>query len=194
VAIYRVTFSGIYLGSVMQNVVHFEGSEGTGSLATIAVDMRDNWAVTMRNAHCSGFAYTNIAVKNLSDPSEQTYNLPYAAAGSGEPTPPHMVIAFILTLRGAAPGRRGRGRVYVAAPRGGWIANSVVTSAGLTSLQSLVINPISLRFVSPGNTSSLKLVIYHKNWADGPDVTSVASISARQYLGVQRRRNINVGV
>lgn len=193
-SILRITCSGTYLGSVMQNVLHFENPDGGVTLPNAAIDIRDNWADKMRNAHASGFAYTNIAVRDLDDVNAQTYNLPYAAAGVGEPSAPHMVLAFLLTLRGAAPGRRGRGRVYIAAPRSGWVSNSLMTGAGMSSLQTNAITPITTRFVGPGRTSALGLGIYHAQWGDGPSFTLAETLTLRQYLGVQRRRNINVGI
>lgn len=187
----RITLSGLYLGSVMQNVIHFLNPGDALTLAQAAADVRDNWADKMRNAHASGFVYTNIAVKNLSDLTVQTFNLPYAAAGVGEPSAPHMVLAILITLRCSAAGRRGRGRVYVAAPRSGWVSNSQMTGAGMSFMQANVIDPITTRFVGAGRTSNLELQVYH---ADTDSSSNVVSLTLRQYLGVQRRRNINVGI
>ncbi len=187
----RITTSGTYLGSVMQNVLHFANPGDAITLAQAAAEVRDNWADKMRNAHASGFAYTNIAVKNLSDLTQQTFNLPYAAAGVGEPSAPHMVLAFILTLRCSAAGRRGRGRVYIAAPRSGWVSNSLMTAAGMTFLQANAIDPITTRFLGASRTGPLEMQVYH---AESNSSSNVLSLTLRQYLGVQRRRNINVGI
>lgn len=193
-SVLKITTSGTYLGAVMQNVLHFDNPDGVTTLDAAAADIRDNWAALMRNAHCSGFTYTNISVRDVSSPASQTLNLPYSAAGVGEPSAPHMVLAFILTLRGAAAGRHGRGRVYIAAPRSGWVTNSQMTAAGMSYMQTNVINPIAARFVGSGRTSNLQLCIADYGGGDPPVLTSVTSLVLRQYMGVQRRRNINVGI
>lgn len=191
-SVVRVTISGVCLGQTMQNVIHFTNPDGTLSLPDICAEIRDHWLNSMSNCSTSSFVYTLVkaeTVGNSSPPPPAT--LAVAVAGVGVPTTNHVVLCFIFKLRTVVGGRRGRGRIYVMAPRADWIANSVPTGAGSAFMTGTVIPALMARY-GPAGDSPLILGVASRD--DPTDIKGVESIAVASYMGVQRRRNIGVGI
>jgi len=191
-SINRVTVTGVCLGQTMQNVLHFRNPDGGVSLPNVCIDIRDNFLNSMSNNSTSSHAYTLIRAEEVgtSTPAAPA-TLAIGITGVGTPTTTHVVLCFIWKLRTALGGRRGRGRIYVQAPRADWIANSVPTTAGINYMQGTVIPAIMARY-GPSGTSALDLGVCSRS--DPTDFKAVESIAVANYCGVQRRRNIGVGI
>lgn len=188
----RVTISGVCLGQTMQNVIHFLNPDDSVSLPAVCVDIRDNWLNSMSNCSTSSFAYTLVKAETVgtsTPPSPAT--LAVAVGGVGTPTTNHVVLCFIFKLRTQIGGRRGRGRIYVMAPRADWIANSVPTGAGSAFMTGTVIPALMARY-GPSGVSPLILGVASRE--DPTDCKPIESIAVASYMGVQRRRNIGVGI
>lgn len=193
-SIVRVTFSGVCLGQTMQNVVHFINPDGSMTLPAVCNEMLTYWIQPMVNCHTSSFSWTNIRAEDITSATPaQPATLAIAAAGVGTPTTTHVCLAFIFKWQTGVGGRRGRGRIFVPAPRADWVANSVPTQAGLNYMISNVIFPILQRFGSnPAGTSVLTLCVTPRNLSTPP--LGVENIAISPKMGVQRRRNIGVGI
>lgn len=191
-SVIRVTISGVCLGQTMQNVLHFTNPDDTLTLPAVCTDIRDNWLASMSNCSTSSFTYTLVRADRVdvaSPPSPAT--LAVAVAGVGTPTTNHVVLCFIFKLRTGVGGRRGRGRIYTMAPRADWISNSVPTGAGSAFMTGTVIPALLARY---GPTGASPLILGVASRDDPTDIKSVESIAVANYMGVQRRRNIGVGI
>lgn len=191
-SVIRVTISGVCLGQTLQNVIHFTNPDDTMTLPAICTEIRDFWCSPMSNCSTSSFSYTLIRAERVDTSTPPTpATLAVAVAGVGTPTTPHVVLAFIFKLRTVVGGRRGRGRIYVMAPRADWVANSVPTGAGSAFMTGTVIPAIMGRY-GPTGVSPLILGVCSRE--DPTDIKGVESIAVASYMGVQRRRNIGVGI
>jgi len=191
--IMRVTTTALLMGQTMQNVLHFRMAGGALTFQQIAENIRDVWVTRIKTHQTTDHVYNAISVSQVGS-QVATFTLPVNIPGTNiatnEGTP---FECMVIQKRTALAGRHGHGRFYV----GGVTTN--VAQKGL--LTAAVINnwTTSLNFLmsiygtlgEPGGP--LDLVIHPKGGGaeDGVDVTEMV---VRPWLGVQRRRNYNVGI
>jgi hypothetical protein len=189
--IFRVTLVQSMYGQQIQNVFHLRGASSDPlELSAIAEDVNTFWVNVVSAEQTASLVYNGIRVRMLESQFPtftKTINRPGAFG-----TDDQMLTfsAFILRLRAAEIGRRGRGRLYIAGLLKGWYVNGVVTAATITRWQ-LVINQLMGSYGPTGNRPYKLCIVPSKPPVEHRDVTTM---SIAPTLGVQRRRNIGVGI
>lgn len=189
--IFRVTLVQRMYGQELQNVIHFTGpSSDPLELQALADDVVANWIGNVRTRQTSEVRYLQVKVRLLESqfpPFTKTVNIP---GEFGPDTEVSTVLAFILRLRTAFIGRRGRGRVYIPGVLKGWTTNGLVDQDVIDEWNFQIANILGA--YGPGGSTNYRLTLCpHSAPFTNRDVTS---IQVAPSLGVQRRRNIGVGV
>jgi hypothetical protein len=192
--VYKVTISSIYLAQLTQNVMNFSSATGAGGTATgLATDLSNNWVENMRFLQNQNLSYTIISAQEMLpvplvpivlDISTKVGTL----AGNGY----HPSIAAIFAFLTFDPSRRGRGRYYM----GGVHAASVGTNGLVQSTalgQYVATATILKNRYSDGGSSIYRLCVGPRTYNDVNNYQATQTILARNYFGIQRKRNINVG-
>lgn len=192
-AVNRVTTTALYNNaSVVQNVFHFLNPDGFLSNQQICLEIRDNWIAIVKNLAAASCVWTNIRSERIDQVvNPAAANLAVNIAGTGNSNTPHVCLAFIIRLQTAIAGRHGRGRIYFGAPRPDWIGSSLVLAAGITFINGTTIPALMARYGPTGN-SGLTLGVHRKD--DRQSLIQISGMSLATTLGIQRRRNIGVGV
>lgn len=186
----RVTCTGLIYGQTCQNVLHFTNLNDVFNGALIAAEINANWIEYIKALQTSHFTWTNILVQNLDNAATPTFSLVISKQGGGlnEPRVPPFA-ALVLKISTTLGGRRGRGRVYI----GGMVSLAfelgVFTSSFMTQIATQTAN-IKSRY-GPTGASELRLGVMRR---DTGEISPLVDIQGRGTLGVQRRRNIGVGV
>lgn len=190
---YRVTVTGFLFGQTCQNVIHLEDPDGAVGLATTCTLIRDNWVNKHTINQGNNVRYTNILASDADNPAVAPFSLTIDRSGQGlsaERCP--SFACFVMKLLTAVGGRHGRGRVFFPGPAPDNFQFGVLTSGFITQWNDNVITPIMAAF-GPSGSTALRLCV-RARMPDGPDYNRVVSCQLRPVLGVQRRRNIGVGI
>jgi hypothetical protein len=192
--VYKATISSIYMAQLTQNVMNFKSETGAGGTATgLSTHLRDNWVENIRFLQNQNLSYTVISVQEMLPTPLTPIVLDISAkVGTLAGTGYHPSIAGLFAFQTFDPSRRGRGRFYM----GGVHAASVGTNGLVQSgaLGSYVATALILKgFYSSGGSSIYKLCVGPRTYASDGDYQVTQTILARNYFGIQRKRNINVG-
>lgn len=193
-AIYRVTFTGTHYGSITcQNVVTFKNQDGTLTEAQAAAELRDNWCTLLAAGQTTQFGWRNISVKNV-DNALSPYNLPVVVNGvdASDASSAVPVITQKFRIHTPVAGRAGRGRIYLPGYRQAYWNQGILTATGITNM-TVRLNAITARYVGALPPSGLQLGILKRN-GTGPDFIACDFLSLSNTPGVQRRRNVGVGI
>jgi len=189
--IVRVTASQTIYGQVVQNVIHFRNNSDTYVPATIAADFTTNWINEVRGFQNPGLHYFQVSVKNMDDPTGFTTNVPTDIFGGGffgSQTWP--TTAVLVQVRTAFGGRRGRGRIFIAGIHTGSFENGLFNASTVTSLNAFMAN-VKNHFIS-GVGSNLIIGVCNRGFT--PTFHSAIDLVVGSRPGIQRRRNIGVGI
>ncbi|HEY9758858.1 MAG TPA: hypothetical protein V6C97_27060 [Oculatellaceae cyanobacterium] len=189
--IFRVTTISRMYGQEIQNVFHLLGpSADPLEMSAIADHVAANWIVQIKNRQSAAVVYSTVKVRLLESqfpPFVKTINIPGAWNFDDEIS---TVLSFILRLRSNEIGKRGRGRMYIAGVLKGWTTNGLVDSDIIVSWNSTIANLMGV--YGPGGSGNYRLTICPSK---APFSTrEVTSMQVAPTLGVQRRRNIGIGV
>lgn len=192
---HRVTITGRYHGQTIQNVIHLRNLDGTHSNQAIAAFIVSDWVPVFQNLHHNSFQYVSAEVREILTPTPgPAFNLPFTLVGGGGTTESPSFSCFKLRFGTALAGKKFRGRYYIGGISQALFNSGMVISAtGITRLQA-VSNNIVQKWcgVGPGAIPGLDLVIAHKDTQILP--TLVISCIHAPIQGVQRRRNLGVGI
>lgn len=189
--IFRITTIGLMYGQQIQNQFHLLGpSADPLELQTIAQHVRDNWLAEIRLRHTQALRYNTIKVRLLESQfptHSETVNI---AGNFGFDDEVSTVLAFILRLRSGVIGRKGRGRLYIGGVLKGWTHNGLVDESQI-NLWNITIGAL-MGVYGPNGSSPYRLTIVPQK----PPFTTneVTTMQVAPTLGVQRRRNIGIGV
>jgi hypothetical protein len=192
---HRITVSARYGGQLMQNVLHFKNTDGALSPAALANNVLVNWVRKVKlcqTSDCNNFA---ILVQNLSAPTTAAFNLPISEPGT-QPSEHRMptFVSAVFKYSTAFAGRHGRGRSFIPGVPTDFVFDWQLSPAGIVNYQTNVVTPIVAAFVS-GGVAGMPLCVREHVPGSGTDILhEVIAIAVRQQLGVQRRRNIGIGV
>ena len=190
-SVFRVTIIASMYGQQIQNVIHFTGqSQGTTTLSALADEVAANWIGTVKQRQTSALVYNQVKVRELDGtlpPFVKTVNIPGSFGFDNEVS---TVLAFILRLRTANIGRRGRGRVYIGGVLKGWTTLGLVNGDIINAWNAVATT--LLGFWGPNGTSVFTLVLCPNK--PPFNTIPVVSMQVAPTLGVQRRRNIGIGV
>lgn len=197
--VFRAVLSGTFYGQTTQNVLFFEKENAAwpadGEL--LSTLLRDNWiggAAGIRDRVSSNHLWHEVRVYNTASPGDVPVILPMSLTGLRTNLPGNISpqSTFIMRLRGATGGRRGRGRSYVPAPPPEAFTAGIMTSGYVTAWQA-VLDSLTTKFLPPTNSLGFLLKI-RNNTPDADSYTTVVRLEMSNKYGTQRRRNIGVGV
>lgn len=190
----RVTVTALWYGGMnVQNVLAFNNPDGFLTPLQVAQEIRDNWLTIIRAKQSALLAWRDIRVDTIGDPSPPLHlainigGLDSVDSGLSHPT-----ISWKLRISSNTGGKRGRGRIYVPGIRYSHWQYGQLTSFGFTDLQP-VVDSLTARYIGAGGTSELFLGILPRGGSSGDFVTAT-SLSQSLTPGIQRRRNIGVGI
>jgi hypothetical protein len=195
--IFRAVLNCLYYGQVCQNVMHFKKSDGVwpGDANALAVALRDHWiggtqGIRFRQeATCT---WNQIQIYDAEDPNRAPAQLAIAVSGyetSFTGALPSFMAA-ILQIRSFVGGKHGRGRIYVPGITTGQF---VLGSLGAPAIAAwdTTLAQLTAAFLQSGS-SQFTLGIAPR--ATPANFLSADVIRIASHPGVQRRRNIGVGV
>lgn len=189
---YRVTFSALYLGRLIQNVVHFQDRIGQGELPPstqfIAQDVAEHWIQAQQLLHHTFYRWTSIECTEVRNPAPMpSWIEPLNFPGAGV-TESHSVTCFKIRWITNRGGRRGFGKYYVGGIN--WAlteGNNQISQTGKDRLLAFCA-AIEARYMGEAVIDMpMQLVILHKDKNDPPDFVTTCDFYPT--LGVQRRRN-----
>lgn len=196
--IFRVVMSGRMYGQTVQNVVHMHKSDATWPTDgnALAVAIRDNWIAGthgVKDLETTDVTWTEVKVYNADSPSLSPVALAISIQGfdSNGATQIFSFSSYVFRIRAISGGRHGRGRIYLPAPRFGNFIGGILTSAAI-SLINPVLAQLTAAFITSGGSTGFNVGIAPRGSPAsfiGADSITVASVA-----GVQRRRNIGVGI
>lgn len=188
---FRVTDIGTMYGQQHQNVLHFAGpSSDPLQMSALADEFTATWVTQMKGGQSQAYVHSQIKVRMLESqfpPFIKTINLAGANQFDDELFTP---TAFVIRLRTDFVGRQGRGRIYLGGVNKGWTTNGLVDADVITSFNNrfaTILGQFGL-----GGASAFDLVVLPHN--PPFSVRNVTSMQLAPTLGVQRRRNIGIGV
>jgi hypothetical protein len=186
----RVTISGSDYGQLTQNVLHFEWLGVSWDPTAIAAEIVAGWMPNILWFSKSNFRYNSILVQHATQPTLQTVNLPIVVDGNvvNDPRMPPFV-ACVLKISTLQGGRTGRGRIFLAGVGADSLTSGVFTASFISTRQPK-IDALKARYGLSGS-SQLRLGLFNRttNAFNG-----MSNLVLRPTPGVQRRRNIGIGV
>lgn len=193
-SIWEVNISGILLGQAHQNVLHFtDETFPTINAMTVATRIRDQWLDQIKTLHTSNLVYNTITVKDLQlplvAPTTLAINIPGTIGSDSNMLP---FASMVILKQTASSGRHGHGRYYVGGLPTVAYASGLLTAARITGFETMrtVLEP---RWIGGSATAGLQMGVVDKS-GGGVVFRALVRIVARSIVGVQRRRNIGVGI
>lgn len=189
--IYRVTLDMTMFGQQLQNVLHFQHfSSDPATMDLLAQTVETNWIGNIRMLHSGSVRYNRIRVRMLESQFatfEKTINV---TGNYGAVDEIWSFVCFVLRLRTATIGRRGRGRIYISGVLAGFTDQGFVTADQISDWDERIA--ILMALYGPGGTSEFDLGVCNKSapFAFKP----VTSMQVAPTTGCQRRRNIGRGI
>jgi hypothetical protein len=189
--LFRATIIQTMYGQQIQNVLHFEHFSSDPATSSLLADaISATWIPNVRLMQTAALIYTGIKVQMLESqfpPFVKTVNV---AGQFGHDDQMTTYSAFVLRLRTAFAGKTGRGRLYIAGVLKGWTTNGLVTQDRINAWNLEIVDIMQAH--GPGGTSDFKLGVCPSK---APfNFKPVTSMQIAPTLGVQRRRNIGIGV
>jgi len=189
---FRVTVSGRLLGQVMQNVFYVDGGEGAWTHTSVK-DYVLTWFVNQLKAvQVNTFNWETIEVRDFG-PGPDTIStftlgqIPGTMNTSGILT----VGAFIIQKRTGIVGRENRGRIYMPGPSATHTSNNLINATGIAAFAP-ILTTFRTQWAAPGTSTKLQMMIVGKG--PTPHTVHVTDFLLAPGIGIQRRRNINVGI
>ena len=197
--IIKLVLTGLMNSAVCQNVLHFskDGAVFPNDANALMFTMRDfglsgSQGLTQRQANT--FKWTRLDAYPLHQPDQTPtsliVNLPGLKVGNSFQS--FAMLSFLWHLKSFTQGKRGRGRMFIPGiDPVGW--NNGVMTATEQGLWDPLITNWKTRFTGPAASSGWKLRIHGKDSSE-ESAPVVAQIELSNKPGVQRRRNIGVGL
>jgi len=188
----RVTISQTWCGQVCQNVIHLDNGEGAYDATAIKSAIETLWIPPIRPLQLGTVNYFKIQVRDMNDvtgiTSDFVVNINGSAGSAVEAWGP---LCYLWSLKTAFGGHSGQGRIYLTGCYPGNVVLGRLISASMDQ-QATAAATIATRFLGATPTSGYNLAICKREF--NPNAKLVTQIIPRQVPGVQRRRNIGVGI
>lgn len=190
--VYRVISRGLFYNQVCENVLHFARDDGIPE-DQVAEIIRTSWWPTLRSMQNEHFAWSQVLVQNLDIQGAPMTQFIFPAQngtllGKGS----HPSLAILFSTRAACAGRHCHGRIYIPGVHEEGVLNGAV-EPGYQSLITQFAGLMVQRFAHGGSDNrGLELVIVNRKQVS--NFKSVVQIVPRFTFGIQRRRNIGVGL
>lgn len=189
---HRITLTQNARGRIIQNVFHVNNPDGALSDVQIKDEVVNNWIQVIKPHTGLNLTYIGLEIRvvGVAAPPAATHfvlNIP----GTGSSTNLPQVCCVKLGFLTGLSGRKFRGRYYI-----GLIGNvtdqtDLITGTPMANLEATAAT-LQARWAVNGS-GPLTLVIFHRG-PEAPPPTLVTQIIVRATLGVQRRRNLGVGI
>jgi hypothetical protein len=195
----KAVLQAVMNGTVNENVIHFfkDVVAWPNDGAALAADLRDNFiggANGIRTRLISLQRWNLINVYNIDSVDSNPVALPVdivgALTGNGSQSFAHNCI--LIRKRSDAGGKRGRGRMYFSGLEPSVWSNGIMTSGQQTLWLAILVN-LAGRYCDPNPISGWTMVVAGKP-PIGDGFHRVKRLELSSTPGVQRRRNIGVGI
>lgn len=188
----RVTITATFFGQTIQNVIHCNNPDGALTGPQVAAEFRDNWINNVRTQQCQSLVYRSVLVQRLPALANVPYTLGVSIAGVFGDDPMHPCLCMIFRLHTQRAGKHGRGRLYIAGNRGtGTVGAAGLVNAGNLAVWVALAATLEARFKS-GGSGPLTIGVWDKS--AGGTLSLIDGITCPNRVGIQRRRNIGVGI
>jgi len=193
--IYRVVMNSILFGQTCQNVAHFQkaGSWTTALADALNVEIRDFFLNNIKNQTSSSTLWNSIlcydAESALTPNRTLLVNIVGSQGSFATQVAPFSCVIF--RLRTAQAGPAGRGRLYLPGCAPSQFVSGVMNAGSIASWQT-ILNTLGPRYTGASPTSGYHLVVLAR--ANPSGYKDVITLEVGSIMGVQRRRNIGVGV
>lgn len=186
----RVTLSGLRYGQVTQNVLHFDHQTEIWDPQAIVTDIVNNWIPQAIRFSGTQFFYKSVLAQCVNDPTKPTFTLAVNIAGTqfDDQRCPGTT-ASVIKLSTGTGGRHGRGRIFFAGPASDAFQFGI-HQATFSGQAAGFLATLMARY-GPGGTSNLRLSILNRS---NNTLIPVTGMQLRTVPGVQRRRNIGIGI
>lgn len=186
----RVTISGLDYNQVTQNVLHFRHVADPYNAQAIAAEIIAGWIPNVQFFSKSNFSYRNVLVQDIEVPANPTASIPINMAGFGaSSTRAPSFWSAVIKIQTPVGGRHGRGRIFLAGLHADAFESGILGS--LFQTQALDhLNALIARY-GPTGTSDLRLVVLNRVDNSQSDMVNLV---LRPIPGIQRRRNIGIGI
>jgi hypothetical protein len=191
-ALARVTINMTWFGQVVQNVLHFWNGEGAYDAAAVKFAIETLWIPPIRPLQLGSLNYFKIQVRRMDVIGGLTTDFAVNINGSsGSAVEGWGPLCMLWSLSTATGGHAGKGRIYLPGSYPGNVVQGRFISALMDQMNTAAAT-IGGRFLGAGATSGFQLAVCKRE--NLPVVHPVTSIIPRQVPGIQRRRNIGVGM
>ena len=191
-SIEKVTTTGIIHNSVtIQNVLHFSNPDGTLDHNAIAANLIAGWMTQWAPGLPNQFRWFDIAVQTVGSAAVVTHHLCNVAGTGFNDLYCHPCLCLKVRLHTPVGGRHGRGRIYMCPlPSNGWDSGIIRADqiANWITRAGLAVGP----YLSGGGNALTIGVL--KKGGSSADFIQATSFSLSPTAGIQRRRNIGVGI
>lgn len=197
--LFRVVITGVMFGAINQNVLHFTKAGGNWPTdgTALCADIRDNWlggTNGVRQGLITLQRWTLIQAYNrdtIGDvPVGLSINVTGAKVGNGSQS--FGFSSVLLRLRAAGGGKHGRGRVYLPGVDPSTFNSGVMSQTEIDAWTPRLAQ-LTARYLGSSPASGFRLVVAPKS-GTSPTTQDVVRIELATVPGVQRRRNLGVGV
>jgi len=192
-SIYRVTLTASFRGMIVQNVLHFDQHDSGITGATITEIIRDQWMDQFRGFSVDQVIWTNIGATQVTPSVGLTTNLAVSITGNANATSAgdHPCICEKIRVQTATPGKTGRGRIFcpVASLFG---HNLGILNPATIAARNVKLATLMSRFPDDDPPFGITFGIAPR---DNPSAFKPATtMFCDSKYGIQRRRNIGVGI
>lgn len=186
----RVTLSGLRYGQVCQTVVHFDHQTEIWDAQAIVTEIVNNWLPQAIRFSGTEFFYKSVLAQCINDPTKPTFTLAINIAGTQFDDQRCLgFVCSVIKLSTGTGGRHGRGRIFFPGPASDAFQFGV-HQATFTAQAAGFLNTLMQRY-GPGGTSDLRIGLLNRTTHT---LTPVTGMQLRAVPGVQRRRNIGIGI
>jgi hypothetical protein len=194
VSIERVTVTALWYGGMnVQNVMAFDNPDGLLTPLQVAQEIRDGWLNIIKAKQSAYLSWRDIAVDTIGNPAPPLHlSVILGGLDSVDSGLSHPTVNWKLRITTGVGGKRGRGRIYIPGIRYSHWQFGQMTAFGVTDMQP-VVDALVARYVQPSPSSGLYLGVMPRN-GSASDHLLATGISQSLTPGIQRRRNIGVGI
>jgi hypothetical protein len=195
-AVYRAICEGLQWGQQINNVLHIDLPQYSVNQAMpiVAENVKTHWITELRNIQSSSVLWTGVTVYAVEqNPMPAPYHTIFSIGGLETSTPTQTVpfTCFVLRIRTGFAGRTGRGRIYSPGVHNGWSLNGGIHSVALSNWATRIANLVPKW--KGGGTLETTLGVCPRG-GGFIDFKPMISLELAPQLGVQRRRNVGIGV
>lgn len=187
----RVTLSYTFYSQLFQNVLHFNKPDFVVTdYNDLITQVKNNWINEVKWIQTDGVKYINMKMHNVGASQvdrNEVLSVVGSAGGSDEYKPFN---AHIIRIQSAFAGRKGRGRVYIGGLATNFTSFGVIKATILSTWATHLTNIVNA--FGPSGSTDWSLGVNAHNETD--DFHAMQSLSINPVEGIQRRRNIGIGI